>query len=285
MLDKLLLLGGSGQLGQALLPMLNAANWQVLAPTRQELDLLNVTALAYYLRLHKPDVVINTAAMTQVDLAEQQPELADAVNHLAVVMLAQAARQVGAAFMQISTDQVFDGQSNTPYLETDAVNPINVYGRSKLAGEQALQREYGTTDLPWWVLRTSWLYGAEGPRWLRQLDQLAAQGADIKVVTDQVGAPTAASWLAQVIVQILMRPPRQPLPSGIYHATLAGQVSKYDLARQHLKYYAITPVLTEYFTAAVAARPRYMVLDSQKLAQALGIDIPTWQSGLKQLTP
>lgn len=279
----ILLLGGSGQLGQALQPLLTRVATAVHAPTRQVLDLQNTnqqSVINDYINCIKPDLIINAAAMTNVDAAEVDPELADCINHQAVAELASAAKQHGAAFLQISTDHVFDGTATQPYLETDHANPVNQYGRSKLAGELALQAAYANTELPWWIVRTSWLYGQQGPRWLKQLSPNAS------VVTDQIGAPTSALWLAYVIVQLVM----QPAESGIYHASMAGQTSKFEQAQRYLEQHYLAqrdkgqqsqppklkPITTSDYTQAAAKRPLHSLLNSDKLAQTLNLIIPQW---------
>lgn len=275
----ILLLGGSGQLGQALQPLLKSVATTVHAPTRQVLDLQsddlqNVnrqSTISEYINSIKPDLIINTAAMTNVDAAEVESELADRINHRAVAELAQAAKQLKAAFLQVSTDHVFDGTGTQPYLETDHTHPVNQYGRSKLAGELALQAVYSATALPWWIVRTSWLYGEQGPRWLKQLSPNAS------VVTDQIGAPTTALWLAHVIVQLVT----QPAENGIYHASMAGQISKFEQAQHYLaqhdkKLPTVKPIKTADFTQAAAKRPLNSLLNSDKLAQTLNLTIPQW---------
>ena len=274
----ILLLGGSGQLGQALQPLLTSEAMTVHAPTRQELDLQNAnqqSAINDYINSIKPDLIINAAAITNVDAAEVDPELADLINHRAVAELASVAKQHGAAFLQISTDHVFDGTATQPYLETDHTNPVNQYGRSKLAGELALQAAYVGAELPWWIVRTSWLYGEQGPRWLKQLSPNSS------VVIDQIGAPTSALWLAHVIVQLVT----QPAESGIYHASMGGQTSKFEQAQRYLeqRYKSqqsqppkLKPIKAADFTQASAKRPLHSLLNSDKLAQTLNLTIPQW---------
>lgn len=274
----ILLLGGSGQLGQALQPLLTSVATTVHAPTRQVLDLQSVepqgenqqSAINDYINSIKPDLIINAAAMTNVDAAEVDPTLADLINHRAVAELASTAKQHGAAFLQISTDHVFDGTATQPYLEADHTNPVNQYGRSKLAGELALQAAYAGADLPWWIVRTSWLYGEQGPRWLKQLNPNSS------VVIDQIGAPTSALWLAHVIVQLVM----QPAESSIYHASMAGQTSKFEQAQRYLAQQGLSsklkPIKTEAFKQARAKRPLHSLLNSDKLAQTLNLTIPHW---------
>lgn len=270
----ILLLGGSGQLGQALQPLLKSVATTVHTPTRQVLDLQNAnrqSTISEYINSIKPDLIINAAALTNVDAAEVDTELADLINHRAVAELANVAKQHGAAFLQISTDHVFDGTATQPYLETDHPSPVNQYGCSKLAGELALQAAYVGAELPWWIVRTSWLYGEQGPRWLKQLNPISS------VVTDQIGAPTSALWLAHVIVQLVM----QPAESGIYHASMAGQTSKYEQAQRYLeqgdkKPPKLKPIKTADFIQASAKRPLHSLLNSDKLAQTLNLTIPQW---------
>lgn len=277
---SILLTGGSGQLGQALLARL-VQGIPVTAPVRADLD-LNADDRALSLRWrallqqHRPSLVIHAAALTDVDLAQRQPALADRINHRATAILARESFSFCTNFLYLSTDQVFDGALPRPYRETDVPAPLNAYGRSKRAGELAVlaaadaaAENCGATA---WVLRTAWLYGAGGPRWLQTLRSRQQAGLPLQVVTDQIGAPTSAAWLADLIHRHWML--GTPPAGGIYHAAAAGEVSKHALAEQVLAR-AIPPVTLADFPQA-APRPGRVLLDCGKLARALGIQIPAW---------
>lgn len=214
-----LVTGGTGQLGSELARVLAAEGEQVYAPGHAELDLADAPRLV---RRERPAVVINCAAWTAVDAAEAELERALAVNGHAVGELAAACAASGAAFLQLSTDYVFDGRGRLPYREDEQVSPVNAYGRSKAAGERAALGHGGL------VVRTAWLYGAHGANFARTMIRLAGERERVRVVADQWGQPTWAAELAERLVLMA----RKGVPPGVYHATGSGMTTWYEYARE-----------------------------------------------------
>jgi dTDP-4-dehydrorhamnose reductase len=295
---KVLLTGAGGQLGRCLQDRC-PADWQLLAADHKTLDITNAQAVGQCVQKFQPQLIVNAAAYTNVDQAEGDRERAYAVNEHGARHLAQAARMVGAWLVHISTDFVFDGEGLRPYVETDPVNPLNVYGRSKLAGEQAVLQEcaeqpgvadrvaqsdaapqQSQSDAPSFiVLRTSWLYSEHGRNFVKAIVARALQGQELKVVNDQIGAPTYAGNLAQAIIQIGRMP---DIPSGVYHYSGAVALTRYEFAHKVLdalgeaqrlgdgsEAFRFTPIVSGQHSAA-ASRPKYSVLDNGKI-QKLGV--------------
>ena len=279
---KILLLGATGQIGNALRRTLLPLG-SVTAPSRAQADLANLDGLRALLQAQAPDLIVNAAACTAVDQAENDPAPARRVNAEAVAVLAAHARQSGALLVHYSTDYVFDGTKQTPYLETDAPHPLNEYGRSKLAGEQAIAAS-GCRAL---VLRTSWVYAAHGRNFVKTVLQLAQQRDELRVVADQFGAPTSAELVADVTALALAAHRRQQLPDGVYHLCAAGTASWHELAchsvrrarRQgmalRLRPEHIHAIGTDDYPLP-APRPRNSRLDTQRLAGVLGLELPDW---------
>jgi len=279
---KILLLGATGQIGNALCRTLLPLG-SITAPTRAQADLADLDGLRTLLQAQAPDLIVNAAAWTAVDLAQHDPAPARRANAEAVAVLAAHARQSGALLVHYSTDYVFDGAKPAPYLETDAANPLNEYGRSKLAGEQAIEAS-GCRAL---VLRTSWIYAAHGRNFVKTVLQLARQRDELRVVADQVGAPTSAELVADVTALALAAHRRQGLPEGLYHLSAAGSASWHELAcrsvrraRQQgmalrLRPEHIHAIGTDDYPLP-APRPRNSRLDTRRLASALGLDLPDW---------
>lgn len=285
---SVLITGGSGQLGLALRSAFLSTSGGVpfIAPPRAVVDLAAdearlTAAWRALLQQHRPVLVVHAAALTDVDLAQRQPALADRINHRATGILARESLSFCTKFLYISSDQVFDGALARAYREADAPAPLNVYGRSKLAGEravlQAAEAESENGGAAAWVLRTAWLYGDGGPRWLQTMRARQAAGLPPQAVTDQVGAPTSAAWLANLIHRhwVLGTPP----PGGIYHAAAAGEISKHALAERVLGT-DVQPVTMADFPQA-APRPGRVLLDCSQLAWVLGIEMPVWSSGFE----
>jgi len=281
---KVLLTGGSGQLGfeiKCLLPL----GFTLMAPTSTELDIRSATQVANTLCQLQPQFIINAAAFTAVDNAEQNQAQAFAVNEAGVKYLAQ----YGVPIIHLSTDYVFDGALQRPYQEDDAAAPLNIYGQSKLAGEQALQ----TVNPRHLILRTGWLFGVHGTNFVKAIINKAQRGERLAVVSDQFGTPTAASALAAAIWQLVERYREQnPLPWGIYHFAGQSPLSWYEFAQVIIQQAVILGLLkqapdivpiksTDYRSAA--RRPLYSVLDSRRLQQHLSIKPPDWQQGLRQI--
>jgi dTDP-4-dehydrorhamnose reductase len=281
---KILLTGKNGQVGWELERTL-APLGEVVAVNRQALDLADPDAIRALIRQVKPDLIVNPAAYTAVDRAESEPELAMAVNGVAPGIMAEEAKKLGAAMVHYSTDYVFDGGNVTPYAETDVTSPNNVYGRTKLAGEQAIQ----AAGIPHLILRTSWVYGSRGRNFLLTILRLAQERDELKIVDDQIGAPTSSRMIAEATAQILAQTGGNPGgASGIYQLTAAGQTSWYGFAAAILERRAkstgvpgarLIPIPTSDYPLP-APRPLYSVMANDKLRHAFGMAIPAWQTGL-----
>jgi dTDP-4-dehydrorhamnose reductase len=286
--NRILLTGVNGQVGHALLPQLSGH--QVIALSRHELDLSNVDTIRSVIREIKPDLIINPAAYTAVDKAESELDLAYAINATAPQVIAEEAAKLGSALIHFSTDYVYDGRKNVPYVETDAVNPQSVYGKSKLAGELAIQ----TVGLPHLILRTSWVYGTYGKNFLKTILRLASEREQLGIVADQIGAPTSSISIASALKQLVAQWDGQQ--SGVYHFTNTGNTSWHGFACEIVRQYkasnhqpvlmtdmqAIKPLTTADYPTP-ASRPANSCLDNAKLQQDFGIALPTWQAGLQNV--
>lgn len=289
---KLLLLGSSGQLGQAFLHQPLWPQFQSLALSRTQLDITDSAALSAQMAAYRPDVVLNCAAYTAVDKAEQQADACFAVNSSAVQQLAELCQQHNSLLVQFSTDYVFSGTRAQPYTEQQATAPLNVYGRSKHLAEQAIQ----AVCSKYLILRSSWLFSEYGHNFYRTMLKLAQQqlaaakqglAQPLSVINDQFGCPTYAGDLAAIVLQLLQRYQQQgSLAYGVYH--LAGQpaVSWYQFA---LAIFAnqqpaikMVPVSSANYAAA-ATRPANSALDCTKFCDTFGIAPPQWQAALQQL--
>lgn len=285
----ILITGVNGQVGHELQQTLSSLGI-VTALDRSRLDLADPDAIRSLVQEVKPAVIVNPAAYTAVDKAESEPELAFAINAVAPGVLAEEAARCGALLVHYSTDYVFDGCKRLPYAESDETNPLGVYGQSKLAGEQAI-RAVGAPHL---ILRTSWVYGPRGRNFLRTIIQLAQQREELRIVADQMGAPTSSRAIANAAAVMLGG--WQEEKSGTYHLTCAGETSWYGFAQAILRFYeahratqgwpqlkvnadglqAITTA--EYPTPA--ARPAYSVLNNAKLQLAFQVSMPMWSEAL-----
>jgi dTDP-4-dehydrorhamnose reductase len=284
-MKKVLLIGAKGQVGQELqvtLPYLG----EVISIGREELDLTNSEKISQLIREIHPDYLVNAAAYTAVDKAETEPDLAYSINAIAPKIMAESAEKIKAKFLHISTDYVFDGRKNTPYLETDLTNPLGVYGQSKLRGEEEIK----TVNSQAIILRTAWVYGSYGKsNFVKTMLRLGKEREELKVVVDQVGSPTWAKDIATAITHLLINVDNPP---GIYNFTNSGVASWFDLTKAifeeakisgiPLKIQRVIPITTaEYLTPAV--RPAYSVLSGQKISQQLGYIPPYWRDSLKAM--
>jgi dTDP-4-dehydrorhamnose reductase len=270
---KILLTGPTGQVGWELARQL-AGLGEVIAPGRPALDLADADAIRAVARELQPDVIVNAAAYTAVDRAEDEPDLAFAINATAPGVLADEAKRLGALLVHFSTDYVFDGTKVEPYTEDDAPAPLSVYGRSKLAGERAIQAS-GCRHL---MLRTSWVYAARGRNFLLTMLRLGIERPELKVVDDQRGAPTWARDIAAATVQVLTDP-----PNGLFHLTAGGATTWHGFACEIMRLAGLTPVVhrlrsDEYPVAA--RRPANSVLDNTRLREAAGVVMPAWDESL-----
>jgi dTDP-4-dehydrorhamnose reductase len=285
---NILLTGANGQLGWELARTL-APLGKLAGFTRQSLDLADPAAIAATVRGVRPDLIVNAAAYTAVDRAQTDAETAHAVNARAPEILAREARELNAALIHYSTDYVFDGDKSEPYVETDVTAPRSVYGQSKLAGEAAIANS-GVAHL---ILRTSWVYSARGSNFLLTMLKLARSKPELRVVADQIGAPTWARSLAQVSAQIIERSgaTKDALldtfgqRGGVYHLSAAGRTSWHGFAGAILREADLaTPVhaITTAEYPLPAPRPANSLLSNAKLAQGFGIALPDWSVALKQ---
>jgi len=272
---RILLTGRQGQVGweleRALAPL-----GELVATERASLELADADAIRRVVRQAKPDLIVNAAAYTAVDRAESEPELAMRINGAAPGILAEEAKRLGALLLHYSTDYVFDGAKGAPYLESDAPNPLNHYGRSKLAGERAIVAS-GARHL---ILRTSWVYGLRGKNFLLTILARARSGAPLRVVDDQHGTPNWCREIAAATAQIVAR---HADAQGVYHMSAAGETIWHGFACAILQEAGIGTVVQSVTTAefsAAVARPRYSVLDSAKLAREFGIVLPDWRESL-----
>jgi len=276
---KILLTGKNGQVGWELARAL-APLGEVIAFDRAGLDLAVPDRIVSVVRSVRPDVLINAAAYTAVDRAESEPGAAHAINAAAVAVLAEEAKRAQTLLIHYSTDYVFDGTKDTPYVEEDRPNPLNAYGRSKLAGEQAIH-DIGGAHL---ILRTSWVYSARGKNFLLTIRRLLQEKKELRVVSDQIGAPTCARGLAEATAELLRRQGAAALGDarGIYHATTSGSTSWHGFAREIARLERpdspapIVPIASsEYPTPA--RRPGNSRLSSEKLVRRFGVALPRWE--------
>ena len=277
---KILLLGRNGQVGWELERSL-APLGEVTSLGRADLDLRDAARIREAVRAAGPDAIVNAAAYTAVDKAESERDAAFAVNAAAPGVLAEEARREGAFLVHYSTDYVFDGAKATPYVEDDATNPLNVYGASKLAGERAI----AATGCRHLILRTSWVYGPRGSNFMLTMLRLARERAELRVVDDQVGAPTSSSAIARATASALARAIRSPELAGLYHLAAAGETSWCGFARAIFQQAGVAtpvvPIRTEEYPTP-ARRPRNSRLDCSRLRNALGVTLAPWQAGLAE---
>jgi dTDP-4-dehydrorhamnose reductase len=289
-LEGVLLFGAAGQLGHELASRLPALG-PVTALSRQDIDLSNVDALRSLLQTRKPAWIVNASGYTAVDKAEQEPVLAQAINTTAPAVMAEEAARSGACLVHYSTDYVFNGQASRPYLETDPSDPQSVYGLTKRDGEQAVM----CSGARYLLFRSSWVVGAHGQNFLKTMLRLAQERDSLRVVADQLGVPTAAAWMADITLLAM-----QHGLQGLFHLTPAGQTNwhayaQYVLGQAQALGWTLKagPEQVQAITTAdyplPAVRPAYSMLDSHALAQALNVELPSWQAGvdavLAQLRP
>jgi dTDP-4-dehydrorhamnose reductase len=286
--NTIVVTGATGQIGYEAMREL-APLGKVVALTRAELDLTNAAAIRETIRTLRPRVIVNAAGYTAVDRAESERDLAVAINTDAPAVLADEARRLGALLVHYSTDYVFDGTKGAPYTESDAPAPLNVYGATKLAGEQAIQALGGA----YVILRTSWVFGARGTNFLRTMLRLARERTELRVVNDQVGAPTWSRWVASMTADIVDFELRRGKEfgaglSGLYHLAAAGSTTWYEFARCILEgdprreeqvCRAVIPISTAQYPTA-ARRPAYSVLDCTAFDDRFRLSLSDWREQL-----
>lgn len=278
---KILVTGTNGQVGWELCRTL-ACLGEVVAVDRQALDIASADSIRAVIREVKPHLIVNPAAYTAVDKAESEPDLAMAVNGRAPGVMAEEAKRLGAVLVHYSTDYVFDGSKAKPYSEEDAPCPVNVYGRTKLAGEEAIR----AVDVPHLILRTSWVYGARGRNFLLTVQRLAQEREELKIVADQIGAPTWSRLIAETTAMILaQRLARLQELRGTYNLSAGGSTSWHGFAAAIIensrlaKSPRLLPIPTSEYPLP-APRPKNSILSNEKLRQDFGMTMPDWRLGL-----
>lgn len=292
---KILLTGITGQVGWELqrtlmtLGEVIAVGRSVSEPTLR-VDLAQPDTLRQVIRAVQPDLIVNAAAYTAVDKAESEPELAMAINCFAPGVMAAEAKQLGAAIVHYSTDYVFDGTKATAYVEEDKPDPQNIYGKTKLAGEQAIQAE----GVPHLILRTCWVYGPRGKNFLLTMQKLGREREELRVVDDQIGAPTDSRTIAEATAQILSQATEVDVASfisnksGIYHLSASGQTSWHGFAKaifehqpqQHERRLQRLIAIPSQEYPTPAKRPAYSLLSTYKLSNTFGLTLPNWHKAL-----
>jgi dTDP-4-dehydrorhamnose reductase len=303
MKPKILLTGKNGQLGDDLQQILPGLG-EVIATDLAQLDLSRPADIRNLIRVVHPNLIVNAAAYTAVDQAEGEEALARAINSEAPAVMAEEAKKIGAALVHYSTDYVFDGAKNSPYDENDLPNPISAYGRTKLAGEQAV-RDSGADHL---IFRTEWVYSTRGKNFLLTILRLATQHEELRIVRDQLGAPTWSRQIAAATVKALQQICNRTdetaawsKRSGTYHMTAAGETTWYEFTQAILQEAAQSSNSAAWFQAATngkdlltrrvvpitaaeyptaARRPAYSVLSNSKLNRVFGIQLPDWREQL-----
>ena len=287
---RILVTGKSGQLGRSIHKLINTkidndqSSNDFIFVGREELDLSSEGNINHYFNNNKKfDIIINCAAYTAVDKAEEESKLASQINHLAVKKIAEIASKQEAKLIHISTDYVFDGESDKPYTETDTTNPINAYGKTKLAGEKALQDIMSTDAM---IIRTSWVYSEYGNNFVKTMLRLGKERDELSVVSDQIGSPTYATDLAEVILKIVNDKEfnKTEQQTEIYHYSNHGQISWYEFAKEiftlkNIKCNASTATTAQYKT--LANRPKNSLLDNDKIQKDFGVKQQFWKDSLK----
>lgn len=273
---RILLTGKSGQVGWELQRSLCALG-EVIALGSDDMNLANPDAIVRCLRTMKPDLIVNPAAYTAVDKAESEPDVAMAINGLAPGILAEEAKRLGAKLIHYSTDYVFDGTKLSPYSEEDIPNPVSVYGRTKLAGERAIQ----AVDGQYLILRTSWVYGLRGRNFLLTMRRLLQERQEISVVSDQYGAPTWSRLIAEVTGHIVAKSNPEWQENGVFHLTASGQTTWHEFAQAIAESMAsqtkVLAIATQDYPTP-AKRPHNSRLSTQKLCSAFDLVMPAWNS-------
>ncbi len=278
MKKTILITGANGQLGSEIKYLSQFHNLSFLFTDIDELDIIRIDDVRVFFSSQKIDYVVNCAAYTEVDKAEEEKELAELVNHTAAQNLAIISKEFKAKLIHISTDFVFDGNSSIPYTEKDKTNPISVYGTTKLAGEKAVLK-YGGEII---ILRTSWLYSSYGNNFVKTILRLSKERDSLGIVSDQIGTPTYARDLAETILHIIHSGNFQ---HGIYHYSNEGTASWYDFAKAIVEMAGlkckIYPIETSQYPTP-AKRPSFSLLNKSKIKSVYNINIPDWKKSLEK---
>jgi len=279
-MKKILITGGAGQLGSELRDLYQGReDVETFFVDRVELALDDIEGIIDGLRNYSPDIIIHGGAYTAVDRAETEIEIADKVNHRASGEIAKYCKQYGAKLLAISTDYVFDGNSSTPLDENTVVSPINVYGETKLKGEQAIQANLPDAI----IIRTAWVYSAYGHNFVKTMIRLMGERDEISVISDQIGSPTYALDLAKVIINVI---DGQNWLSGIYHFSNEGEISWFDFAVAIKEIKNLDCIINAIPTSAYptqAKRPKFSLLDKTKIKSTFGVEVPFWKDSLKEM--
>lgn len=280
-----LVTGANGQLGQSLQFIApNCPDIQFVFYDSKTLDITNLKNIKQIFEQIKPNYCINAAAYTAVDKAESEPEKAHIINVIGPKNLAEVCKEFETVLLHISTDFVFDGNKNTPYAEIDIPNPTGVYGQTKLDGEKAIQETWQKH----FIIRTSWVYSQFGNNFMKTMLRLASERDKLSVVNDQIGTPTNAVDLAEVLVKIILSDNQQPSTNnyGIYNFSSEGQCSWYYFAKKIFEFNNIKinlePIPTTSFPTP-AKRPNYSVLDKSKIKNIFGVEVKYWENSLKSM--
>lgn len=291
----ILLTGKNGQVGFELQRALSPLA-EIVAVDQSDCNLANANAVRRLVASTRPDIIVNPAAYTAVDKAESEPELAQAINGVAPSVFGEEAAKLGALVVHYSTDYVYDGRKAGWLLEDDLPNPLSVYGKTKLEGENALVK----SSAKYLIFRTSWVFGAHGANFAKTMLRLAVERPELKVVADQFGAPTSAALIADVTAQILgqylqcSHPAQSQFPYGIYHLVAAGYTSWHEYAQAIIKeaqlvgkQLKIGPADVQAITTTEyplpAPRPTNSCLDTTRLRETFGLCLPHWRNGLKHV--
>jgi dTDP-4-dehydrorhamnose reductase len=269
---KLLVTGAGGMLGQSLSACLESRGHDVVSVPKERLDVTNYSQCLEVIEEEAPDLIIHCGAFTKVDQAESEPALAYHINGYGTENLAVACNIFETPMLYFSSDYVFDGEQNQPYNPWDATRPLSVYGKSKLAGEKAIQRHLSR----FYIVRTSWLYGPNGKNFVDTILSMADDRKTLRVVSDQIGTPTCTLSLSETVSDLIMTG-----RWGIYHGTDDGVTSWYDFAKEILRDRdnEIIPIATKDMPRP-ATRPKYSVLDKTTLINTIGRELPPWQESL-----
>lgn len=284
---RILLLGNRGQVGWELQRTL-APLGEVHGLDYPEIDLANAEVLEDLVQGCQPQLIVNAAAYTAVDKAESEPERARRINAEAPARLAELACKLGAWLVHYSTDYVYDGNKQTPYVEEDPPAPLNVYGQTKLEGDQSIQAS-GCAHL---IFRLCWVYGTRGQNFLRTILRLAREQETLRVVSDQIGSPTWSRWIAEATALVVQQVLAQPDPtqfSGLYHLRAAGHTSWHGFASRIVEWMPaaerkcreVVAIRTEEYPTP-ARRPRWSVMSCEKLWRTFRVALPDWETGLRQ---
>lgn len=280
MCNHVLVTGANGQLGSELRDIASLYDFNFFFTCKDELNIIDKSAIRAFIEKSNINIIINCAAYTAVDKAENDTEMANAINHQAVKYLAQIAKEKDIKLIHISTDYVFDGTNHKPYIETDRTNPCSVYGKSKLDGENAL---LGVNPRGSIIIRTSWVFSSYGTNFVKTMLRLGSERKSLEVIYDQIGAPTYARDLAKIILDISTKLENENVE--IFHYTNEGVVSWFDFAKEIMKMAKLTckinPIETSQYPTLVQ-RPHFSLLYKSKIKNYYNIEIPYWKDSLKE---